>query len=431
MTKSYRLYQCVTCVGDVHENYLVNCTQNTNIELTEVKLKCKKLQDEVIEKSKIIASMERENQEAEGKRTEEVSKASPLMSKSTQVSNISHREINIEEDFYRKGKELERVNDEKIQQRKENILFKKEITNLEDQLETLQKQLKDTKLKKMAKSPDTANKSTHASCTIDDKEVVSKSTQAKQTTSLWGDDNSQNSHVLDSSIDSKLKQFTTDILDSVTKIVDEKLNMLGNHFQTLVKIPEEINSNCETFKDALTNNIPSSSAVSDLKIVLNRNRNDQLVQEAERKRRAQNLIIHGVQEVDAEKQKENDENFITSFLVLGVETAPESIVRLGKADTNKTRPLKIKLRSETEKDTIMSHLPNLKNSEDMFRRISVTEDHTIEERQEIRRLVDESKEKNRNETNAVWKVRGDQKNGWRLVKFTKRAPPSREYIYIL
>ena len=158
----------------------------------------------------------------------------------------------------------------------------------------MQKQLKDTKLKKMAKSSDT---------TIDDKEVVSKSTQAKQTTSLWGDDTSQNSHVLDSSIDSKLKQFTTDILVSVTKIVDEKLNILGNHFQTLVKIPEEINSNCKTFKDALTNNIPSSSAVSDLKIVLNRNRNDQLVQEAERKRRAHNLIIHGVQEVDAERKK--------------------------------------------------------------------------------------------------------------------------------
>ena len=122
-------------------------------------------------------------------------------------------------------------------------------------------------------------------------------------------------HTVDGSIDSKLQQFTTDILDSVTKIVDEKLNLLENHFQTLVKIPEEINSNCKTFKDTLlTNKIPSSSAVTDLKIVLNRNRNDQLVQEAERKRRAQNLIIHGLQEVDAEKQKVNDENFITLFL---------------------------------------------------------------------------------------------------------------------
>ena len=91
-------------------------------------------------------------------------------------------------------------------------------------------------------------------------------------------------NTVDGSIDSKLQQFTTDILDSVTKIVDEKLNLLGNHFQTLVKIPEEINSNCKTFKDTLlTNKIPSSSVVTDLKIVLNRNRNDQLVQEAERK----------------------------------------------------------------------------------------------------------------------------------------------------
>ena len=216
-----------------------------------------------------------------------------------------------------------------------------------------------------------------------------KSTQAKQTVLLWGDDASQKNHTVDGSIDSKLQQFTTDILDSVTKIVDEKLNLLGNHFQTLVKIPEEINPNCKTFKDTLlTNKIPPSSAVMDLKIVLNRNRNDQLVQEAERKRRAQNLIIHGVQEVDAEKQKVNDENFITLFLrEIGVETTPESIVRLGKAENNKTRPLKIKLKSEAEKDTIMSRLPNLKNAEDVFRRISVTDDHTIEERQEIERLV--------------------------------------------
>ena len=56
MTKNYRLYQCMTCVGDVHEDYIANCTQNTNEEIAEVKLKCKKLQDEVIEKSRIIAT---------------------------------------------------------------------------------------------------------------------------------------------------------------------------------------------------------------------------------------------------------------------------------------------------------------------------------------------------------------------------------------
>ena len=93
-------------------------------------------------------------------------------------------------------------------------------------------------------------------------------------------------------------------------------------------------------KDALTNNISSTSAVTVL-LKQKQNRNDQLVQEAERKRRAQNLIIHGVQEVDAENQKEKEENFITAFLrVIGVEMTPESIVHLGKAETKKSRPLK-------------------------------------------------------------------------------------------
>ena len=68
----------MTCVGDVHEDYLFNCTQNSNRELAEVKLKCKKLQGEVIEKSMIIAAMERKNHDAEGKRTEKVSKVSSL-----------------------------------------------------------------------------------------------------------------------------------------------------------------------------------------------------------------------------------------------------------------------------------------------------------------------------------------------------------------
>ena len=74
--------------------------------------------------------------------------------------------------------------------------------------------------------------------------VVSKSTQAKF---VYGDDASQINSPSADSIDSKLEKFTTDILDTVTKIVEEKLNLLlGNHVQTLVKIPEEINSNYKT-----------------------------------------------------------------------------------------------------------------------------------------------------------------------------------------
>ena len=173
--------------------------------------------------------MEKKNHDAEGKRTEKVGKASQQISKSTQISNISQSERNIEEEILKREKELERVNDEKCQQRKKNLLFKKKIANLEHQLDALQKQLKDNKLKaEMPKLPNTANKSTHASSTINDKMVVSKSTQAKF---AYADNASQNNSPSADSIDSKLEKFTTDILDTVTKIVDEKLNLLGNHVQ--------------------------------------------------------------------------------------------------------------------------------------------------------------------------------------------------------
>ena len=93
-------------MADVHEDYITNCTQNTNGELAEVKLKCKKLQDEVNKKSKIIATMERKNHDAEGKRTEKVGKTSPRISKGTQLSNISQRERNIERRNFKEGKRI-------------------------------------------------------------------------------------------------------------------------------------------------------------------------------------------------------------------------------------------------------------------------------------------------------------------------------------
>ena len=90
-------------------------------------------------------------------------------------------------------------------------------------------------------------------------------------------------HPMDSgsstSLDSKLQQFSRDIFNTVTKIVDEKLSAL----QSLVNIPEKISENCKTFKEALTENIPSVSKPTNFKEVINESRNEQLVQERERK----------------------------------------------------------------------------------------------------------------------------------------------------
>ena len=129
----------------------------------------------------------------------------------------------------------------------------------------------------------------------------------------------------------------------MTKIVDDKLSMLDDKLQSIVKIPEEINQNCKTFKEALTQNMPSTPPPTDLKKVINETRNKELVQERERKLRSLNIIIHGVKE-DVENVKENDERFIDAFLeTLGVTSKPESIMRGGTKAPGKNRPMKLKM----------------------------------------------------------------------------------------
>ena len=46
------------------------------------------------------------------------------------------------------------------------------------------------------------------------------------------------------------------------------------------------------------------------------------------------------------------------------------------------------MKSDDEKERLMSRLSNLKNSEEKFRKISITDDYTVKEREEIRRWVE-------------------------------------------
>ena len=77
--------------------------------------------------------------------------------------------------------------------------------------------------------------------------------------------------------------------------------------------------------------------------------------------------------------------------------------------------------SEDDKITVMSRLSNLKAAEEKFRKVSVTDNYTVEERELIRTYVQNAKTANDNESpesKFIWKVRGDPKNG--LQRFQKR-----------
>ena len=70
----------------------------------------------------------------------------------------------------------------------------------------------------------------------------------------------------------------------------------------------------------------------------------------------------------------------------------------------------------------MARLADLRNADDKYKRISIKEDYTWEERQQIREWVSKAEEKNKEEQTSDWKVRGNLKNGMRLVKITRQQP---------
>ena len=124
-------------------------------------------------------------------------------------------------------------------------------------------------------------------------------------------------------------------------------------------------------------------------------KNEELVQQKEREARGQNIIIHGLlEEPDIPEGKKADIRTIKEILD-AIEVAPdfESSVRFGKRNESKSRPIKLKMTTLNENKSVMSNLSKLKQAPEYFRKISVTDDYTEKEREKIRKMVNEAKNK--------------------------------------
>ena len=78
------------------------------------------------------------------------------------------------------------------------------------------------------------------------------------------------------------------------------------------------------------------------------------------------------------------------------------------------------MKSTEDKQKVMSNLGRLKNTERYFDRISFKDDYTSNEREQIRTLTNEAKKKSEESQERDFRVRGDSKNGWRIVSFPKK-----------
>ena len=83
----------------------------------------------------------------------------------------------------------------------------------------------------------------------------------------------------------------------------------------------------------------------------------------------------------------------------------------------------ITFRNSDEKSKFMSSLNGLKGKND-YKSIHITDDYTINERNLIRQLSEQAKQKNIEEGSSnifSWRVRGSSKNGFRIMKVYKKT----------
>ena len=180
----------------------------------------------------------------------------------------------------------------------------------------------------------------------------------------------------------------------------------------------------EVFDAKLGSNKVNNDAVT-IKTVMQEDRQEQRNLQRERKKRSRNVIVHGIKEENGD----NDQAIVKQiFESLDAKVTPESITRLGNKTVGSTRPMKIVMNNDKEKNDIMKALPKLRDSQvSVLFKVSITNDLTITERKEIARWVAKARDKTaEDDEGCVWKVRGVPFNSIRLVKTEAHRNSSNE-----
>jgi len=211
-------------------------------------------------------------------------------------------------------------------------------------------------------------------------------------------------------IEDKLCKGFETIQSNVEKLINEKV--------TCQKNPTVQNTKQTAYSSVVGG---TNGNVTEFKTIMMANKNEELTEKAEKKRRATNLIVHGRQEPLArdEEDKIFAEELIKDLQVGAIHV--KAVERIGDHTIEKTRPIKLVFHTEEDQHKVFSNLKNLKGNT-TYKGISIKEDYTIGERQLIREFVAQAKAQTEIEetkgSDIIWRVRGTPKNGLVLKKFT-------------
>ena len=186
---------------------------------------------------------------------------------------------------------------------------------------------------------------------------------------------------------------------NLEKLIDRAITQkLAGSYKIINDQVKKVNGSYSGVKQSLPATTLQQQSI-DFWQIMQEQKNEDLVQEKERETRALNIVIHCLTEPSVPNAVIGDKKNVDDFLAIiqQPDAKPVTITRPDKCDENKTRPIKIKFNLLSDKQLVMSSLSQLKEAPGMFRKISVTEDYTIEERAEIRKKVKETKNKTETE----------------------------------
>ena len=441
MTKGYRRYVCEDCYvrqnGEVHSDYHEPHDTGTSPAKETQTVSAWKAWDDLNQLYKKCES-EREQMASEKDATErEMKRAIEDLGKQLALTRNELNRVNDSQTVQKNENQMinERLQAEKREcesQRKKVSTLEEEAKNLEQRLRTQGHILSNERKKRASNAEE--NQGT---------EVLSLKTQLENMQLLLDKKTkealtlAEENKKLRMQQDGKKKTCSPENdgvqkLENIEALLNKRLDKIENSIDSIIskKLGESIKEVTQIgakIDDAITNNKKSFAEISggdvtnSLTTAFRNSKNEAMVQEKEREKRSANLIIYGINESSDGEIKEHDQNFIAALLdKIGVAQRPKQLFRLGAQAEGKTRPVKLVMATEADKDTIMARLGNLKNAEDVYRKVSVRDDYTLEERELVREYVKKAEAKNAAENTQEWKVRGTPKTGLKVVRITKR-----------
>ena len=201
--------------------------------------------------------------------------------------------------------------------------------------------------------------------------------------------------------------------EACLNLIDARINEVRNENQEVQK----------SFKEIMKKQEEENKVISQSEVVKALKENEYMVRDIAEKKKC--VIITGLsEETNRNWQDRRDkENNRIKYLLNKISDENDSLyneieerVRLGSYEEGKSRPLKLKLKSQVAAETLLRRAWKLKDHEDT-KSIYIRKNMSQEERTKMKELINDVKEKNeaRNEeekTQFFWKVRNGRLKKW-------------------